>query len=172
MNIRLRKIALCGVITSFALIAFILEGLLPPLFLPGARLGLSNAFILLVALLCGWQYAFASLIIKIVLGSIFAGNISSIMYSLPAGLFSLTLQIILIFVLNRFSIVSVSVFGAVVNSTIQNLVFCLVTGSLEYLYYLPYLALISVFSGALVGFIVYLTIKKLPEKFFRVKNKI
>ena len=72
MNIRLRKIALCGVITSFALIAFILEGLLPPLFLPGARLGLSNAFILLVALLCGWQYAFASLIIKIVLGSIFA----------------------------------------------------------------------------------------------------
>ena len=37
-----KKLALCGVLTAFALIAFMLENLLPPLFLPGARLGLSD----------------------------------------------------------------------------------------------------------------------------------
>lgn len=157
-----KKLALCGVLTAFALIAFMLENLLPPLFLPGARLGLSNIFILICAYLCGGIYGFCALIIKCVVGSIFSGNFSAIIYSLPSGLASLSLQLVLTLVVKQVSIVCSSIAGATVNITIQNLIFCLISGASEYLCYLPYLALLGVLSGLIVGFIVYLAIKKLP----------
>lgn len=167
MKVRLKKLTLCAVLTTFALIAFLLEGLLPPLFLPGARLGLSNVFILLCAYACGGWYAAACLTVKILLGSIFSGNISSIMYSLPAGLISLGLEILLIFGVKKVSLLCTSIVGATVNVTVQNLVFCLVTGYQEYLSFLPYLALTGIIAGAMVGITVYLCLIKLPSKFFK-----
>ena len=160
------KITLCGILSSMALIAFILEGLFPPIIIPGARLGLSNIFILLAAIILGAKYGFASLLIKTVIGSIFSGNVSSIMYSLPAGIVALTAELLLLCFM-KVSVVSVSVCGSFINTTIQNLTFCLVTNTYEYISYLPYLSLIGVVSGIFVGFTVYLIIKKLPiNKYF------
>jgi len=156
------KITLCAVLTAFALITFVLEGLFPPLFLPGARMGISNVFILLTAIILGYKYGYAVLIVKTVLGSLFAGNVSAVMYSLPSGAIALALELILLHFCKNVSIISVSVLGAVVNATGQNLVFCLVTGATEYLAFLPYLSLISIVSGIIVGFTVYLAVKKLP----------
>ena len=146
-----------------ALISFILEGLFPPLIIPGARLGVSNVFILLCAVVLGGKYAFASLILKTVLGSVFSGNVSSIMYSLPSGAIALTVQLLLLN-LTKSSVVSISVCGSLLNTTAQNIVFCLVTKTFEYLAFIPYLALIGAVSGVLVGFIVYLAVKLLPLK--------
>ena len=169
-NLRLKKITLCGLLCSFAVIAFTLESLFPPLILPGARMGISNVFILLCAIYLGSIYGYATLIVKILLGSIFSGNISSIIYSLPAGLISLTLELALFLWINKASIVASSIAGAVVNVTIQNLVFCLVTDSAEYLSYLPYLSLTGVIGGLAVGFIVLLTVKKLKFNFLNTNS--
>ena len=92
------------------------------------------------------------------------------MDTLPAGLISLSVEIIVIFFIKRTSVVSASIVGAVLNSTVQNLVFCLVTNTLNYLVYLPYLALISVVSGLIVGFTVYLLVKYIPKKYFIQKE--
>ena len=73
------KISLCALLSAFALISFVLEGLFPPLFRPGARMGLSNVFILIAIYFLGAKYALAVLVIKTVLGSLFGGNISAIM---------------------------------------------------------------------------------------------
>lgn len=159
-----KKIALCGVLTAFAAIAFILESLFPPIILPGARMGISNAFILLTTIFLGYKYAFFALVSKILIGSIFSGNLSSILYSLPAGLISLTVQCLLLFKTKSVSVIATSITGAVVNTTVQNTVFCLVTNTLEYLYYLPYLAFIGVISGLIVGLIVYFSVKYVPTK--------
>ena len=159
------KISLCGILSAAALISFMLENLFPPIILPGARLGISNAFILLSAILLGWKYGIATLIIKTVIGSIFAGNLSAIIYSLPAGLIALTLELILLH-FTSVSVVATSVLGAVINTTVQNLTFCLVTNAVEYLIYLPYLGLIGAVGGVAVGLIVYLVVKKLPENKF------
>ena len=164
-KLRLRKIALCGVLTSLAVIAFTLENLFPPLIFPGARMGISNIFILLSALMLGSVYGYATLIIKILLGSIFSGNVSSALYSLPAGLISLTVEIALICWSGKVSVVAASVCGATLNVTVQNVVFCFVTRSMEYLAYLPYLALIGMVSGCIIGFAVYLIIKKVKNPF-------
>ena len=85
------------------------------------------------------------------------------MYSLPAGILSLTVELLLLLTVKNLSIVAISVAGAVINSTVQNFVFCLITGAVEYLYYLPYLSLIAVLAGILVGFTVYLAVKRIPK---------
>ena len=157
-----RKIAISAMLTALALIAFIIESLLPPLIIPGAKLGLSNFFILLSLVLLGYKYGFFVLIIKIVLGSLFSGNISTMMYSLPAGLASFIIEAILLNYASKFTIVSISIFGAIVNILVQNMVFCLVTGAWAYLIYSPYLALCGTLSGLIIGLILLLTVKKLP----------
>lgn len=157
-----RKIALAALFAALSLITFVLENLLPPLFLPGARLGLSNVFILLTLIVLGWQYAFVALLVKTVLGSLFTGNVSAIMYSIPAGVLSLSIQTLLIYFTKKVSVIAVSVSGSVINTVTQNLVFCLVTNTAAYLSYSPYLALIAVLSGIVVGFTVYIIIKKIP----------
>lgn len=158
------KIAAAGLYSALALITFTLENLLPPLFIPGARLGLSNIFIIVSALTLGSVWGFAVLAVKTVVGSLIAGNFSAVLYSLPAGIIALLLQLLAIRAI-KCSVIAASVLGATVNITVQNTVFCLVAGAAEYFIYLPYLALISILSGAVTGFVVVLLLKKLPARF-------
>lgn len=165
------KLALSGIFATLALLSFILENLFPPLFLPGARMGISNIFILLPALILGGWYAVAVLIIKTTLGSLFVGNISAVMYSLPAGLVALGLELILIYLVKNVSLLATSIVGAVVNVSIQNIIFCLITNVPEFLVYLPYLALLSVISGSLIGLATFFIIKIFPQKLLSGQNK-
>lgn len=163
--LKTRKITLCGIYSALACITFMLENLFPPLIIPGAKLGLSNLFVLLSLLTVGKGAAFITLFIKIIVGSLVTG-FSSIMYSLPAGVVALGAEILLAYYINS-SLIAASVAGAVLNSTVQNVVFCLISRMQSYLVYLPYLALISVIAGLAVGFALTLTIKKLPDKLFK-----
>lgn len=163
-NSLLKKIAFCGILSTLALISFLIENLFPPLFFPGARMGVSNLFILIALIYLSPKYAYATVIIKTVIGSIFSGNPSAVLYSLPAGLISLTAEWLLLYYCKQVSIVAISVLGAVINICTQNIVFMLLTHTPEYLIYLPYLSLISIFSGLIVGLTTYLIIKKIPNK--------
>ncbi len=163
-----RKIVLTSLLSAFATLAFMLENLFPPLILPGAKMGVSNVFILLSVYFLGGKYAVAVLIVKTTLGSLFSGNLSSIIYSLPSGLFALSIELVLIYIVKNVSIVCISVTGAILNTTLQNATFCLVSSTIEYLAYLPYLALIGVIGGITVGLIVYFAVNKLP--IFNEKN--
>lgn len=165
-RIELKKLAFSSILASFALISFVLEGLFPPLFIPGARMGIANIFVLLALVLLNKYYAFAVLIIKIVLGSIFTGNISAMLYSLPAGILALAFETFLSLFIKKISIVSISVCGAIINSLIQNVTFCLITNDFGYMVYMPYLAIISTVAGLIIGAVVCLIVKYLPEKFF------
>lgn len=167
MKKKLFKISLAGIFSALATLTFILESLFPPIILPGARMGLSNIFILLSLILLGPIESVFVLLIKTLIGSLFSGNISSIIYSIPAGLISLSVEILAIYFIKKVSVISISVLGAIINVTIQNIVFCLVTKTMEYFVFIPYLSLISAVSGLIVGFTVYLIIKKLPEKHFK-----
>ena len=78
-KLTLRKITFCAVLSALATLAFMLENLFPPIILPGARMGVSNVFILLATLMLGYKYGFICLMVKILIGSLFSGNISSAM---------------------------------------------------------------------------------------------
>ena len=162
MSVYLKKITMASVLSAFSVIAFLIEGLFPPLIIPGARMGISNVFILFAVLLLGFEYGYAILVVKILLGSLFSGNISAVIYSLPAGIFSLSVEILLIYFTKKVSIVATSIVGATINILLQNLTFCLVTNNIEYLIYSPYLALLGVLAGLIVGLTIYFIIKIIP----------
>ena len=71
-----KKIAALALLTALGLIAFMLESLFPPLFFPGAKMGLSNVFSLFALVVFGLPEALLVVTARTVLGSLFAGNVS------------------------------------------------------------------------------------------------
>lgn len=162
-----RRVALLSVLTAMGLIMFMVESLFPPLFLPGAKMGLSNIFSLLALFILGPTDAFILVLVRTTLGSVFTGNISTLIYSMTAGLTSVVVSSILVeFVYPRISIVAVSVVSAVMHNAAQNVVFCLVSNTPEMFAYLPWLTLIGVVAGVIVGFAVWFILRAVPTRIF------
>lgn len=162
-----KRVATLGILTALSLISFILESLLPPLFLPGAKIGLSNIFTLMTLFMFGPIDAIILIVVRTTLGALIVGNLVSLVYSLLAGVISLIFAIGLIqLVYPRISLVSISITSAVIHNIVQVLVFCLMVQNSYMISYLPYFALIGIASGLIVGTLVYLIIHKVPISYF------
>ncbi len=158
-----KKTAALGILTALSLVVFIIENLFPPLFVPGAKMGLANIFSFAALIMYGPVEAFAVVIVRTVLGSLFAGNISMLMYSLTGGVVAMAVSSILMYAAYpRISIMSASIAAAVVHNIVQNAVYVLITSTTLMFAYMPYLALIGVLSGAIVGAVVTIIFKKVP----------
>ena len=166
MRTATKKITAAAILTAAALVSFLMENLFPPLLIPGARLGISNVFILLAIITLGYKEGLIVLAAKIILGNVITGNLSALAYSLPAGAISIAVEILLLYYAKNVSVVAISLVGGAINLAVQNTVFCLITGGTEYFVYLPYLSLIGSLSGAFVGIAVYLLIKFVPKKVY------
>lgn len=164
-----KRIALLAMLTAMGLIMFMVESLFPPFFLPGAKMGLSNIFSMLALFLLGPADAFALVVVRVTLGSMFTGNMSTLMYSLSAGVVSVIASTLLVeFVYPRVSIVAISIVGAVLHNMTQNVVFCLVSDTPEMFVYMPWLALLGVLAGVIVGFAVWFILRMVPTRAFAV----
>ena len=162
-----KKIAVLSLLTGLSLITFIIENLLPPLFIPGAKLGLANIFSLAALLLYSPVEAFLVLTARTVLGAVFAGNLSALLYSFTGGAVAMAVSAVLIYtVYPKISVMAVSVAAAVLHNITQNCVFVLLTGSALLFGYMPYLALIGILSGGVVGGIIIAVFKGIPSKTF------
>lgn len=165
MNANVRRLVMSAFFAALALVVFVVEAQFPPLFIPGAKLGLSNIFSLFALVLYGPGEALAVVLVRTLLGSLITGSVGSLVYSLTAGLIAVAAEAPLVkFVFPRISIVAVSVTCAVLHNIVQCALFVAVNGAPQMLAYMPYLALIGVPSGALVGLAVYLLIRHLPVR--------
>lgn len=154
-------------LTGAALIMFMIESLFPPLFLPGAKMGISNICTLTCLIVLTPFDAVILIAARTFLGSLFAASMSTLIYSLSAGLVSVVVSAILVrFVYPKISIISISITSAVIHNITQSLVFVFVTGIKEMLVYMPYLALIGILAGIIVGFATYFLIKAIPMSTF------
>lgn len=162
-----KQTAIIALFTALSLIAFMIENQFPPLFVPGARMGLANIFSLAALVLFGLPSAFFVTVARTVLGAIFAGNVSALLYSFTGGTVSLLLSAALLrFIYPKISIIAVSVASAVCHNAVQNLVFSWTSGTPLTLSYLPYLTVLGIISGAIVGGAVLLLFKKIPLSAF------
>ncbi len=77
-----KKLTRLAVLCVLALITFMVENLLPPLFAfaPGTKLGLASIFVNLAFLIYGKKEAVLVLGVKCLLGAVFTGNIFSLYY--------------------------------------------------------------------------------------------
>ncbi len=167
-----KKIAVLGILSGLSLVAFLLESLIPLPFLPGAKLGLANLFSLIALTVYGLPEALAVVAVRTVLGSLFAGNVSMLIYSLTAGIVSCAAARLLLFGLPRISLVCVSTASAVIHNVIQLLVYCAMTQTMLLFVYSPYLLAAGALSGALVGITATILLKKLPVRLFEEREKL
>ncbi len=156
MKFTTKQLTLCAVLAALALALSYVEGLFPPpLPLPGFKLGLANLVTLYALYTLGAPYALSILLVRVLLGATFAGNASALIYSLLGGLSALGVMCLLS-QSRRLSVYGVSVGGAAAHNAGQVCAAMLTLGSAAPLAYLPVLLLVSLFSGALTGFITAL----------------
>ena len=85
-----KKLARLALLTAVALIIFIIELQIPNIIpIPGVKLGLANIVTVYAVYKYSAKETAAIVIIRVVLGSIFGGNIAAIMYSMAGALLCL-----------------------------------------------------------------------------------
>ena len=158
MKIKTRELTLCAVLAALALALSYMESFFPLALivpLPGVKLGLANIVTLYALYALGASSALAILVVRCLLGSLFAGNASALLFSLLGG-FAAMLVMIALHALPRLSVYGVSVGGAAAHNCGQVAAAMLTLGSAAPLAYLPFLLFVSVFAGALTGFVAAL----------------
>ena len=160
-----KKITYMALLTALALIIFVLESYIPvPVPIPGVKLGLANIITLYALWTLRPREAFIILITRIVLGSIFAGQLMSLLYSLGGGLLCFILTLASRRVLSEQQIWISSVIGAIAHNVGQILVAIAVTSTPSVAVYLPLLLISAIVTGCFTGFAaqqLYLHMKRL-----------
>ena len=83
----IRKMVMLSLYAAIALALFVLEAQIPiPVAIPGVKLGLANVVTLLVLTQYRARDAFAVLVVRILLGSMFGGQMVGFLYSMAGGL--------------------------------------------------------------------------------------
>lgn len=158
MKTDVHKLALCAILTAMALALSYLENMLPTALLvplPGFKLGIANIVTVFALYYLGAAPAMAILIARCLLGAMFAGNASALIFSLMGGVLAMIVMILL-HRLPGLSIYGVSIAGAAGHNIGQAGAAVLTLGSAAPVAYLPLLLVVSLFSGALTGFIAAL----------------
>ena len=153
-HISTRQLALCAVLTALALGLSTLENLFPVTLLiplPGVKLGLANIVTVFALYQLGALPALAILTARCLLGGLFAGNASAMLFSLLGGLTAM-LVMILLRRLRGLSIYGVSI-GAAGHNLGQMAAALITLGNTAVLGYLPFLLGISLLTGTLTGFV-------------------
>lgn len=144
-----KRTALLGLLSALALVLSILEGFLPILPIPGAKIGLSNIVTMYALSSLGLPYA---LIITLIKGgfAFIRGGIACAM-SLSGGLASTLLMALLLRFKGRFfSFVGIGVMGACAHNGGQ-LLAAMVLLDPALRYYIPWLLLMALAAGLLTG---------------------
>ena len=155
-----RKLTLSAILTALGLILGLLERFVP-LPLPGVKLGLANIVTLFALYSVGLPYAAGILALRCILGSIFAGSITGLIYSLTGGALSF-LVMALMKRTGRLSVYGVSVLGSASHHIGQVLAASIVMSSPSVLLYLPVMLAVSVATGLLIAFITCGVLRVLP----------
>lgn len=162
-----KKIAVLALLTGLALVTFLIENLFPSMVIPGARPGLANIFSLAALIIYSPVEAFIVVAVRTLLGALFAGNISALLYSFTGGMVSMAVSAVLLYAVHpRVSVMATSVAAAVAHNITQNIVFVFLSGSALMLGYMPYLVLLGIISGAIVGGVTILLFRGVPQSVF------
>ena len=148
-----KRIVLSAVLVSLALAFSYMERFIPLQMLiplPGVKLGLANVVTLIALYLLGTKSAFAILILRCFLGSLFGGGITGFLFSITGGLLSMTVMA-LCKNAPLLSVYGVSILGAAAHNVGQILAAMVLMHSVYIGMYLSYLLLVALFTGFATG---------------------
>ena len=148
-----KRMVLSAVLVSLALALSYTERFIPLQMLvplPGVKLGLANIVTLIALYLLGAKSAFAILILRCVLGAVFGGGITGLLFSLTGGVLSMSVMALC---KNApiLSVYGISILGAAVHNIGQILAAMVLMNSVHIGMYLPYLLVVALFTGFATG---------------------
>ena len=150
-----QRMAYLALLVSLGIVLSLVENALPPLLpLPGAKLGLANIATVTALYIFGPRMAIEVTVIRCLLGGLLRGSLFGLALGLTAGIASTVVMCLLfVFLSDVFSILGVSVAGAVTHNVTQLgvavLLFIRHPALLQY--YLPYLVILAIPTGLFVG---------------------
>lgn len=162
----IKKLTRCALFSAVALCISAVEMLLPSFSFmpPGSKLGLSNVVTMFASYALGLYSALAVALLKSLFVLVTRGFTAFLM-SMAGGVCS-TLVCYLLLKRSKNGYIGIGIIGAAVHNCAQTAV-CAVYAGNAVLWYLPFLAAASVFTGSVSGFLLGLLIKYFPLKYFR-----
>lgn len=160
---RIKRTAIIGVISAFAIILGYVESLISlGFFIPGVKLGLANLAIVTVMYIYGNKEAFTVNFIRILISGLLFTNIFSILFSLSGATISFAVMAILKNT-DKFSVMGVSVAGGVSHNIGQIIIASFVVETYSVVYYLPVLIVSGIITGMIIGAVSGILIKYLKN---------
>ena len=149
---KLKQLTTNALLTAIALTIFMIEAQIPaPIPIPGIKLGLANIITVFAVFAFTPKDAFTILMVRVFLGAVFSGQISTLMYSATGGIFCLISMIVVRKLLTSKQLWVASVIGAIFHNIGQILVAILVTGTPSIAVYLPILMVSGMSAGLFTG---------------------
>ncbi|MBP2653276.1 MAG: Heptaprenyl diphosphate synthase component [Firmicutes bacterium] len=163
----IRRVVILGLFVAIAGVLHSVESWVPLLFLvPGIKLGLANVVALITIALYGWRDALLVSVLRVFLGTLLVGVLlgpSFVMSFSGAVVSTLVMSASYYFGRRQFSLLGISVIGAVAHNVTQISVAALVVASSNVFWYLPYLILLAVPTGIATGLTAVYFLTKLPQ---------
>ncbi|WP_195267890.1 Gx transporter family protein [Eubacterium sp. 1001713B170207_170306_E7] len=166
MENKTHRLVIIALYTALALILSYLESLVPiPMPVPGAKVGLPNIVTLLSLLTLGAPLTVLIITARIFLSGFLFGSMSAILYALAGGYLSLGVMTLLLKTAGKkLSLITVSVLGAVSHNLGQLIVAAAVVQNINLFWsYLPFLMLLAVPTGIVVGVAADLLYRQLKK---------
>ncbi|MBU5460644.1 Gx transporter family protein [Anaerostipes sp. MSJ-23] len=161
-----KRLATDGLFLALALVVSYIEVLIPiPIGIPGVKIGLANAVVMVLLFFSTWQRTLIISIMRIFLVGFLFGNPMTIAYSLAGGILSL-LVMLLLKKIHGFSTVGISVGGGVAHNIGQLSVAVLLMENARIYYYAPVLLITGTIAGVVIGVLTGILVKKLPKSLF------
>lgn len=150
------QMAFSGLMLALTLVLSYVESLLPlTIGIPGVKLGLANLAVLLTLYASGWRMALGIDVLRVVLSGFLFGNFAAILYSMAGALVSFGVMVLL--KRFQFSMSTVSIAGGVFHNLGQLVVAVCVVENIHLFYYLPWLIVAGMITGALIGIVARVT---------------
>ncbi len=169
-----RYLVVSGVLLTCSIILGYVESLFPQFIpIPGAKIGLSNIITLLSFNLLSPLAAFFILISRIIITGMLFGTPISIIYSLSGGILSYIVMFVLIKLnkKDKHSLIFISILGAISHNSGQLIAAAFMMKAPNIIiYYLPFLILLAIPAGLVVGVVSGAVLRYLPESLLTEKK--
>lgn len=159
-----KKLAEMGMLTAVALIIFIIEARIPNLSpVPGMKLGLAN--IVTVYAVYRFRAHETALIVlaRIILGSVFCGNVSVMLYSMSGAALCLAGMLFIRKIIPEKYLFLASAAGAVFHNTGQTIAAMLIMKTTAVAVYWPFLVVSGIIAGIFTGLCAGFLLKKIKK---------
>ena len=165
---KIKKLTVLAMLSTIALTIFMVEAQIPALVpIPGIKLGLANIVTVFTVFRFRGRDGTAVLLVRIFLGAVFAGNFSTIFYSLAGGGLAIAATIFLKRFLSANQLWIAGAVGAIAHSIGQMAMAVLLTQTPGLLIYLPIMILCSVITGVFTGLCAQILLKR-GEKLWKI----